>query len=59
VIEAGYNAGSTIVTLPVAAAATSLQVSAGPGTYFVRLRAQNACGTSLASNEITVHVTGP
>jgi hypothetical protein len=34
--------------------ATSLATSVPPGTYFVRVRGVNACGTGPASNELIV-----
>jgi hypothetical protein len=35
---------------------TSVGTPAPPGTYFVRIRAQNACGTSAPSNEQAITV---
>ncbi|MCC7126713.1 MAG: serine hydrolase [Acidobacteria bacterium] len=61
----GYQllAGSTpgfstpIAVLPLSPAATSTHVpNVPPGTYYVRLVAQNAGGTSAPSNEVTVVV---
>lgn len=56
VLEAGSGPGLTdIATVPMAA--TSLSASGVPaGTYFVRVRAVNAAGTSLASEEVQIVV---
>lgn len=55
VIEAGSVPGATnqgtFLALPTA---TSFDREAPPGTYYVRLFARNGCGTSAASNELTV-----
>jgi predicted nicotinamide N-methyase len=57
IIDAGSSAGlANIATITVDGALRSLSVTAPPGTYFVRLRARNACGTSDVSNEIVVIV---
>jgi len=37
-------------------AARTFSTNAPPGTYYVRVRATNACGTSAPSNEILVNV---
>jgi hypothetical protein len=55
VLEAGTGEGKNDVGTFVAAGnATSMDRQAPPGRYFVRLFARNACGTSLASNELVV-----
>ncbi len=57
VIEAGTAAGLTnIGALPTGHLDTSWSVPAPPGTYFVRVRASNAFGPGLATNEVTVVV---
>lgn len=57
VIEAGgapgQNNAGTFVT---PGTATTFQRQAPAGTYYVRLFARNACGTSPASNEIVITV---
>jgi hypothetical protein len=56
-LEAGSTPGaSNLATVPVSASATSFTASGPPGTYYVRLRARNACG-SVASNEVMVALT--
>jgi len=55
VLEAGLAPGTTAVTLPVGS--TSLTVpGVAPGTYYLRVRAVNAFGTSLPSNEVALVV---
>lgn len=60
VIEAGSGAGlANLHNGVTGSAATEVAVDAVPmGTYFVRIRAQHACGTSAPSNEVVVQV-GP
>jgi predicted phage tail protein len=57
VVEAGSVPGaSNIANIVTGSASTSLTGTAPPGTYFIRIRARNACGTSGASNEASVTV---
>jgi hypothetical protein len=58
IIEAGSTPGSTnLANSNLGSSATSFTASnVGRGTYYVRLRAQNACGTSGVSNEVTLVV---
>jgi hypothetical protein len=58
VVEAGSASGlSNLARLAVPTGATSITVADVPaGTYFVRVRAVNAVGTSEPSNEIVVNV---
>ncbi len=57
VIDAGYASGATALSTPFAAPAAGITVPGIPaGTYFVRARAVNACGTSGPSVERTVVV---
>jgi hypothetical protein len=51
---AGFAPGQTVASFALSGATTSFQASAGPGTYFVRLVASNADGSSAPSNEVTV-----
>jgi hypothetical protein len=54
-LEAGDRAGlANLAQVPLPGSQTTLQGSAGPGTYYVRMRAQNACGISPPSNEVVV-----
>jgi hypothetical protein len=61
VILAGSTAGqSNLAAFDTGSASTALTTSAPDGVYYVRVVARNACGDSLASNEITVTVgSGP
>ncbi len=45
------NGLSNILTGAPLGSGTSITVAAPPGAYYVRLRAQNACGTSAPSAE--------
>ncbi len=58
VLEAGSSPTRTdILVTELASPATTLSaVGVSPGSYFVRVRAKNACGTSGASNEVLVIV---
>jgi hypothetical protein len=60
VLEAGSAPGSTdIVTSDTGGVGTTFVANGVPaGTYFVRIRARSACGTSAPSNELTVVVAG-
>jgi hypothetical protein len=52
----GSQAGASDILVFPAGPATSTGASAPPGTYYVRVLAQNACGVSGASNEVVVVV---
>jgi hypothetical protein len=56
ILEAGSS--STLADLYNASvgATTSLAATAGPGVYFVRVRARNGFGTSAPSNEVVVTI---
>lgn len=57
VIEAGSASGiANLAQLPTGNIATSREVQAPNGTYFVRVRARNACGSGPPSGEIVVNV---
>ncbi|HXG89265.1 MAG TPA: PQQ-dependent sugar dehydrogenase [Vicinamibacterales bacterium] len=56
-IEAGSASGAAnLAMISIDGGLRSLSVSALPGRYFVRIRGHNDCGTSGASNEVTVTV---
>jgi len=56
-LEAGFSAGaSNAAVIMLDQAARTFSTNAPPGTYYVRVRATNACGTSAPSNEILVIV---
>ncbi|MGE0042302.1 MAG: reprolysin-like metallopeptidase [Vicinamibacterales bacterium] len=56
VVEAGSASGLANLYNQAVGATLGLQVQAPPGTYFVRVRAANACGTSGPSNEAIITV---
>ena len=58
ILEAGTTPGTTdLVVLDLGGPATTFTANGvGAGTYYVRLRANNACGTSGVSNEVVLIV---
>jgi glucose/arabinose dehydrogenase len=56
IVEVGIAAGTTAFAVPYAAPIQALQAPAPAGTYFVRVRAVNTCGTGPASPEVVVTV---
>jgi hypothetical protein len=56
VLEAGSISGAFDIANVATGLDISLVATAVPGTYFVRVRARNACGTSGSSNEVIVQV---
>jgi hypothetical protein len=59
-LVAGLTPGFVVplTTLPVGATPGYVVAAVPPGTYYVRVLAQNASGASAASNEVTVTVAG-
>jgi hypothetical protein len=57
ILQAGFAPGQTAITVPISGSTTTFSASAGAGTYYVRVVAVNADGTSAPSNEITVVLT--
>lgn len=54
VLEAGLSSGTTIVSLPLPT--NAFAIAAPNGTFFVRVKATNACGVGPPSNEHTLVV---
>jgi hypothetical protein len=59
VLEAGSSPGATNVASVDVGLTTQFATPAPAGTYFVRVRARNACGLGPASNEVTLVVGCP
>jgi uncharacterized protein DUF6252/fibronectin type III domain protein len=58
-IEAGSGPGLTnLANSDLGLATTLTATGVGAGTYYVRVRAKNGCGTSGPSNELTIVVGG-
>jgi hypothetical protein len=57
-LEAGSDSGSSNLVASDIGNVTTLGAAAAPGTYYVRVRAVNACGSSPPSNEAIVVVGG-
>jgi hypothetical protein len=55
-IEAGLAPGSTLQALSTGSSATTFVQGGIPGTFYLRVRGVNACGTGAASNEVAVTV---
>jgi predicted phage tail protein len=58
-LEAGQTSGAADLANISLGNVTALAASAPPGVYYVRTRAQNACGTSAPSNEVVVTLGAP
>jgi hypothetical protein len=59
VIEAGSAAGlANLARLAVSGLETTFTTDAPPGTYFVRVRAGNACGLSPSTTDVSLTVGG-
>ena len=58
ILEAGSASGLTnLANADLGGTSTSYTATrVGNGTYFVRVKSRNACGTSAASNEVTLRV---
>jgi subtilisin family serine protease len=56
VLEAGRSSGGVDVFKGAVGLSTSLSTTVSGGTYYVRVRAQNAAGPSAPSNEVIVTV---
>jgi hypothetical protein len=57
ILQAGGAPGETSITVPLSGSSTTFSASAAAGTYYVRVVAVNAEGTSAPSNEVTVVLT--
>jgi plastocyanin len=58
ILEAGTSSGlANVANADVGATMTFTASDVAAGTYFVRVRGKNNCGTSGASNEVTIVVT--
>jgi hypothetical protein len=56
VVQAGTTAGASNVFNGAVGAGTAVSGAVSPGTYFLRVLAQGAGGTSAPSNEVSVSV---
>ena len=60
ILDVGSSPGaSNVATFVLPPDARGITATAPPGTFYVRVRARNACGTSGPSNEVTVAVSDP
>jgi 5-hydroxyisourate hydrolase-like protein (transthyretin family) len=58
IIDAGGAPGTTIVSLPAGSGTSFTVPSVPPGTFYVRVRAVNASGSSGPSNEVRLVIAG-
>jgi hypothetical protein len=58
IIDAGVAPGTTIVSLPAGSGTSFTVPSVPPGTFYVRVRAVNASGSSGPSNEVRLVIAG-
>ena len=56
VLEAGTSPGASNLSAGDVGPGVSFTATAPPGTYYIRVRAKSACGTSAVSNEVVVQV---
>jgi len=54
IIDAGFSPGTTAVSLPAGSGTSFTIPGVPPGTFYVRVRAINAAGSSPPSNEVTL-----
>jgi 5-hydroxyisourate hydrolase-like protein (transthyretin family) len=54
VIDAGFSPGTTAVSLPAGTGTSFTIPNIPPGTFYLRVRAINAAGSSPPSNEVTL-----
>jgi hypothetical protein len=57
VVDVGSTSGASDLLVAPVGNVTSVSTFADPRTYFVRIRARNACGASAASNEVVVQIS--
>ena len=57
VIEVGSSSGASDLLVAPVGNVTTVSTMADPRTYFVRVRARTACGTTDPSNEIIVQIS--
>ncbi|MGE3276876.1 MAG: hypothetical protein AB7O67_17325 [Vicinamibacterales bacterium] len=57
VVQAGAAPGTTFQEIPVSGR-TTLNANVSAGVFYARVVARNACGTSTASNEVTLSFPG-
>ena len=57
IIDAGVTRGGTIISIPAGTGTSFTSGGIPPGTFYVRVRAVNAFGSSPPSNEVTLVMT--
>ena len=59
VLQAGLTSGAPLVAITTAGTATAFQVTAPPGSFYLRVQAVGAAGPSPSSNEIRLQLGTP